>query len=156
MNFRFFIFCVEFCIIIFLPIVYEFLSGFRDRFQKRVTCVAFSIEFAKKIRSCPYSSTASPEVQQHSPFPTILVGNPASGARAFEVAEAAVRHGFDGRARSCQFLVKFRSFSAVSAPIFASKYVFCSIFQNLPDYLADNFGICKILQILQNFAKKKC
>ena len=35
-------------------------------------------------------------MQQHSPFPTILVGNPASGARAFEMAEAAVRNGFDG------------------------------------------------------------
>ena len=30
---------------------------------------------------------------------------------------------------------KFRSFSAVSAPIFASKYAFCGIFQKLPDYL---------------------
>ena len=38
------------------------------------------------------------------------------------------------------------SFSAVSAPIFARKYAFCSIFQNLPDYLAD------ILEIWQNFA----
>ena len=33
----------------------------------------------------------------------------------------------------------FRSFSAVSAPIFATKYAFFSIFQNLPDYLAENF-----------------
>ena len=37
------------------------------------------------------------------------------------------------------FLAKFRSFSAVSAPIIASKYAFCSIFQNLPDYLAEFF-----------------
>ena len=41
---------------------------------------------------------------------------------------------------------KFRSFSAVSAPIFASKYAFCSIFQNLPDYQAE------IFEIWQNFA----
>ena len=41
---------------------------------------------------------------------------------------------------------KFRSFSAVSAPIFARKYTFCSIFQNLQDYQAD------ILEIWQNFA----
>ena len=27
--------------------IHQFLSGFRDKFQKRVTCVAFSIEFAK-------------------------------------------------------------------------------------------------------------
>ena len=26
---------------------YEILSGFRDKFQKRVSCVAFSIKFAK-------------------------------------------------------------------------------------------------------------
>ena len=38
------------------------------------------------------------------------------------------------------------SFSAVSAPIFARKYAFCSIFQNLPDYLA------AIFEIWQNFA----
>ena len=33
------------------------------------------------------------------------------------------------------------SFSAVSAPIFASKYAFCSIFQNLPDSQAEIFEI---------------
>ena len=33
------------------------------------------------------------------------------------------------------------SFSAVSAPIFARKYAFCSIFQNLPDYQAEIFEI---------------
>ena len=32
---------------LFLRIFGEILSGFRDKFQKRVTCVAFSIEFAK-------------------------------------------------------------------------------------------------------------
>ena len=36
-----------------------------------------------------------------------------------------------------QILAKIRLFSAVSAPIFARKYAFCSIFQNLPDYLAE-------------------
>ena len=41
----FFIFFVEFCI--FLRIFDEILSGFRDKFQKKVTCAAFSIEFAK-------------------------------------------------------------------------------------------------------------
>ena len=34
---------------------------------------------------------------------------------------------------------------AVSAPIFASEYAFCSIFQNLPDYVPENF------EIWQNF-----
>ena len=32
---------------IFLRKLYEILSGFRDKFQKIVTCVAFSIKFAK-------------------------------------------------------------------------------------------------------------
>ena len=31
----------------FLRIFDEFLSGFRDKFQKRVTSVAFSLKFAK-------------------------------------------------------------------------------------------------------------
>ena len=45
---------------------------------------------------------------------------------------------------------KLSSFSAVSAPIFARKYAFCSIFQNLPDSLADFF---EIWQNFANFAK---
>ena len=44
-----------------------------------------------------------------------------------------------------KFSGKCRSFSAVSAPIFASKYTFFSIFQNLPDYLADIFEIWRNL-----------
>ena len=42
------------------------------------------------------------------------------------------------------------SFSAVSAPIFARKYAFDSIFQNLPDYHAEIF---EIWQQFANFAK---
>ena len=52
----------------------------------------------------------------------------------------------------------FRSFSAVSKRNFASKYAFDSIFQNLPDYLAEifeiwqNFANCATLaKFLQNF-----
>ena len=45
------------------------------------------------------------------------------------------------------FSAKCRSFSAVSKRNFASKYAFDSIFQNLPDYLAD------IFEIWQTFAK---
>ena len=40
-----------------------------------------------------------------------------------------------------KFSAKCRSFSAVSAPIFASKYALCSIFQNLPHCLAEIFEI---------------
>ena len=42
-------------------------------------------------------------------------------------------------------LAKFRSFSAVSAPIFARKSAFCSIFLDLPDSAAEKF------ENLQNF-----
>ena len=44
------------------------------------------------------------------------------------------------------------SFSAVSAPIFARKYAFCSIFQNLPDYLAAIFKIWRNFVNFANFA----
>ena len=47
----------------------------------------------------------------------------------------------------------FRSFSAVSAPIFARKYAFFSIFQNLPDYLAENFEIWQYFANFATFAK---
>ena len=43
------------------------------------------------------------------------------------------------------------SFSAVSTPIFTSKYALCSIFQNLPDHLAEIFEI-KFWQNFPNFA----
>ena len=39
---------------------------------------------------------------------------------------------------------KFCSFSAVSAPNFANKYAFFSIFKNLQDYLVDILKLCKI------------
>ena len=65
------------------------------------------------------------------------------------------------RASVGKILAKCCSFSAVSAPIFARKYAFCSIFQSLPDYLAEIFEntsnnmnfVTKMqyLQRLQNF-----
>ena len=51
------------------------------------------------------------------------------------------------RASVGKISAKCCSFSAVSAPIFARKYAFCSIFQNLPDSQAE------IFEIGQNFAK---
>ena len=53
-----------------------------------------------------------------------------------------------------KFSAKCCSFSAVSAPIFASKYAFCSIFQNLQDYLAHNFEIRQNFADFATFAKK--
>ena len=54
------------------------------------------------------------------------------------------------RASVGKISAKCCSFSAVSAPIFARQYAFCNIFQNLPNYPAENFEIGKILQ---NFSK---
>ena len=52
-----------------------------------------------------------------------------------------------------KFSAKFHSFSAVSAPIFARKYAFCSIFQNLSDYQAEIFKIWQNLSLnLADFA----
>ena len=55
-----------------------------------------------------------------------------------------------------QISAKCCLFSAVSAPIFASKYAFCSIFQNLPDSQAEFLKfdkICKFYDICKNFAE---
>ena len=57
----------------------------------------------------------------------------------------------DLRASVGKISAKCYSFSAVSTPIFARKYAFCSIFQNLPDYLSENFEIWQFLQILQHW-----
>ena len=45
------------------------------------------------------------------------------------------------------------SFSAVSAPIFASKYAFVSIFQNLPDFQAEIFEIWQNFATFANFCR---
>ena len=45
------------------------------------------------------------------------------------------------RASVGKISAKCCSLSAVSAPIFARKYAFCSIFQNLPDSQAEIFEI---------------
>ena len=45
------------------------------------------------------------------------------------------------------------SFSAVSAPIFARKYAWFSIFQNLPDYQAEFFEIWQHFANFATFAK---
>ena len=48
-------------------------------------------------------------------------------------ASAASRREKRKSSASTACTAKCCSFSAVSAPIFATKYAFCSIFQNLPD-----------------------
>ena len=59
------------------------------------------------------------------------------GVRGSEAASWRRRQ----RASVGKISAKCCSFSAVSAPIFARKYAFCSIFQNLPDYQAEIFEI---------------
>ena len=74
------------------------------------------------------------------------------GARrpAARVLCDAARHGMTRRPIG-NISAKFRLISAVSAPIFARNYAFFSIFQNLPDYLAEIFEIWQIfLQILRH------
>ena len=71
---------------------------------------------------------------------------PGAGPSAEEGRAEAARHRSATRRPIGKISAKCCSFSAVSAPIFARKYAFCSIFQNLPDYLA------AIFEIWQNFA----
>ena len=60
---------------------------------------------------------------------------------------------FAGRASVGKISAKCCSFSAVSAPIFATKYAFCSIFQNLPDFQAEIFEIWQYFANFATFAK---
>ena len=48
---------------------------------------------------------------------------------------------------------KWCLFSAVSAPSYARKYAFCSIFQNLPDYQTEFFEIWQKFANFATFAK---
>ena len=57
---------------------------------------------------------------------------------------APARRNFAGA--GAEISAKCCSFSAVSAPIFATKYAFCSIFQILPDFQAEIFEIWQNLQ----------
>ena len=89
-----------------------------------------------------------------APSPGTARGAPAAGAAGWRRGAgrprraAGARHRWRRRQRASvgKISAKCCSFSAVSAPIFARKYAFCSIFQNLPDYQSD------IFEIWQNFA----
>ena len=50
------------------------LFGFRDKFQKRVTCVAFSIKFAKTIRNLPKILNFVKKIHYYSELFTSLLG----------------------------------------------------------------------------------
>ena len=106
-----------------------------------------------KIRNVAISSNQNAQFGLRSVIAEVWhVRDESRGARRL------LRHGRDAAARlrlhgarffhSHHFLLC--SFSAVSKRNFATKYAFCSIFQNLQNYLAE---FLKKLQILRNFAK---
>ena len=75
------------------------------------------------------------------------MARPAPGPRARASREAAKGCGIGKISAKCC------SFSAVSAQIFASKYAFVSIFQNLPDFQAEIFEIWQYFANFATFAK---
>ena len=77
------------------------------------------------------------------------LGFPREGDDRFRMLRRPAARRRRPRASVGKISAKCCSFSAVSAPIFARKYAFCSIFQNLPDYLAEIFDFW---QIFANFA----
>ena len=77
---------------------------------------------------------------RRAPDVALALGSPPRPGLARPGTRIPRRAGCRSALRS-KFSAKFRSFSAVSAPIFARKYAFCRIFQNLPDNLAEIFEI---------------
>ena len=120
-----------------------------------------------RYRSCSYSrerasESSSGDDQNASQHALSGVHLRAPGAQEEHLPAAPRQRAAPGRRRglrtaaptpelpiSGKILAKFRSFSAVPAPIFASKHALGSIFQNLPDYLAESF---EIWQKFVNFA----
>ena len=89
-------------------------------------------------------SALAPSLSDHTaawPIATAEVAAVQAELAALADADEAVLEGNTS--------AKFWSFSAVSAPIFATKYAFSSIFQNLPDSQAE---ILEIWQTFANFA----
>ena len=83
-------------------------------------------------------------------------GRPSKGDRSLEAEARNARsayflHAAVGRRRPIgKISANCCSFSAVSAPIYARKYAFFSIFQNLQDYLAEIFENWQNLLIFQS------
>ena len=96
----------------------------------------------RKITSAPRSSATRGRAQASGPCTMSVQLKPMALA-----AQAS------GLASSVSISANFRSFSAVSAPIFARKYAFCSIFQNLPDFHTEIFEIWQNSANFATFAK---
>ena len=72
----------------FLRIFDENFSGFRAKFQKIVTCAAFSIKFAKQIRNLPKILNFVKIIHYSSKLFTSLLNNAASSAASSDGTEA--------------------------------------------------------------------
>ena len=97
-------------------------------------CCQTRIQLQNFVLIQPKTSNILPKFCQ-KPTAAARRGAPAGGA--VDRSDDFPRH----LAAFGKISAKCCSFSAVSEPIFASKYAFCSIFQNLPDYLAEIFEI---------------
>ena len=114
----------------------------------KICCTFCKYDYVRLKNVCFKNSLNPSGGNKHSCAPTPLSGAvlPQRGGGG-PLTDGVCDHlGKFRHHRSRQISAKCCSFSAVLVPIFASKYAFFSIFQNLPDYLADFF------QILQNFA----
>ena len=94
-----------------------------------------------------YLNVASKEYDDRTRIGYMYFGHQSSGGYG-QWPMTDLQHGAPSMCRKALlnrvvaiFFAKIRSFSAVSAPIFASKYAFCSVFQHLPEYLAEFFEI---------------
>ena len=131
----------------FLRIFDEFFSGFRAKFQKIVTCAAFSIKFAKTNQKfaensefCEKNSLLLVNYSLHSLTPTQAATERHFAQRPLGPADRAYQAGLLERVRCCciardRMQTLQGSFSAVSKPNFARKYAFESSRRDLHNAL---------------------
>ena len=122
MNFRFSFFVLNFAFL--LRIFDEIVSGFRDKFQKRRTCVAFSIKFAKTNQKIAENSEFCEKNSLFSKlFTSLLIGDSA-GLRAGDPAglRAARAAGDPAGLRSARTARAASRAAYVYSNFFASFY----------------------------------
>ena len=120
--------------------------------------------FRNTLRSCDTAlnfyraiSSFCQQITTEKVDPSLFVGisssecarnmNKGSLAADFQVKILAFLLWFGQRAKVSKYQTLEGSFSAVSAPIFASEYSFCSVFRDLPETIRENASK------LQNFEK---
>ena len=102
------------------------------------------VDFQNAAKRATFVNIPAPAARAAAPWPRRARRGPRGGGPRSSEGRSASSGGKFGKLSA-----EVRSFSAVSAPIFARKYAFSSIFQHLPDYLAESF------EIWQNFADSK-